>query len=174
MRPRPPNRLRSAGPSRQGRWRWLSLLALLGLGAVGYWQQTGETITGMGRAIDGDSLRIGTRELRLAGIDAPELHQTCERDGAGYPCGREARRVFSDMLARGAVTCTVRESDRYGRGLAICKQGEIEVNAVLVRQGQAVAYGRYDADERQARAARRGIWAGGFERPSDWRRMYPR
>jgi hypothetical protein len=34
-----------------------------------------------------------------------------------------------------------------------------------------VAYGRYDEAEQKARQARRGLWAGDFERPQDWRRM---
>ncbi|WP_291961445.1 thermonuclease family protein [Chelatococcus sp.] len=142
--------------------------------AVGYWQQSGETVTGMARAIDGDSLRLGGRELRLAGIDAPELHQSCEHDAGVYPCGREARDYLSILLARAPITCTIREQDRYGRGLALCRQGEMDVNAELVREGQAIAYGRFDAEERQARASRRGVWAGRFERPADWRRTHPR
>lgn len=142
--------------------------------AVGYWQQSGETVTGMARAIDGDSLRLGHRELRLAGIDAPELHQTCQHDDGVYPCGREARGYLDGILARAPVTCTMREKDRYGRDLALCRQGDMDVNAALVREGQAVAYGRFDAEERQARGARRGVWSGRFERPADWRRTHPR
>ncbi|MBX3554821.1 thermonuclease family protein [Chelatococcus sp.] len=128
----------------------------------------------MARAIDGDSLRLGARELRLAGIDAPELHQSCEHEAGFYPCGREAQNYLNRLLARAPITCTIRENDRYGRGLALCRQGEMDVNAELVREGQAIAYGRFDAEERQARASRRGVWAGRFERPADWRRAHPR
>jgi endonuclease YncB( thermonuclease family) len=38
----------------------------------------------------------------------------------------------------------------------------------------AVAFGEFDAIESEAKAARRGIWAGSFQRPSEWRRDHPR
>ena len=147
---------------------------LLGLGAVGLWQRVGETVTGSGYAIDGDSLRLAGRELRLLGIDAPELHQTCERDGQSYSCGRIAQQALADFLRRGPLTCHIGERDRYGRGLATCTSGEADINAALVREGLAVSYGGYDAEENEARAARRGLWAGTFERPADWRHRHPR
>ena len=44
------------------------------------------------RVLDGDSLMVDGREVRLHGIDAVELHQTChEPDGREWPCGRLAR-----------------------------------------------------------------------------------
>ena len=39
----------------------------------------------------------------------------------------------------------------------------------MVSAGWAVAYGAYDLEERRARAAGAGAWAGTFERPADWR-----
>ena len=44
----------------------------------------------------------------------------------------------------------------------------------MIRGGFAVAYGAYEADEREARDARRGIWASDFETPSAWRAKHPR
>jgi endonuclease YncB( thermonuclease family) len=41
------------------------------------------------------------------------------------------------------------------------------VNVWLVRQGRAVAF--YTSAEAEAKAAKRGLWQGGFTRPSDWR-----
>jgi endonuclease YncB( thermonuclease family) len=38
------------------------------------------------RVIDGDTLTIGREHIRLYGIDAPESHQTCQRDGASDRC----------------------------------------------------------------------------------------
>ena len=132
-------------------------------------------VAGSARAIDGDSLRLDGQELRLEGLDAPELRQTC-RDAAGreLACGREAQRALAAMLARGEVTCAISRPDRYGRGLARCRQGGTDINAALVRAGHAVAYGDYGALESEARAAGRGIWATRFERPQDWRRAHPR
>ena len=46
--------------------------------------------------IDGDSLTIGDKEIRLIGIDAPEYNQTCFDDNnSEYDCGQEAYMFFS-------------------------------------------------------------------------------
>jgi endonuclease YncB( thermonuclease family) len=129
-------------------------------------------------AIDGDSLRYGGEEIRLLGIDAPEFRQTCRDErGREWACGREARTQLETLLARGAVHCRSSGRDRYGRALAVCSAGRIgDVAEAQVRAGYAVDYmgGRYATAEAEARAARRGIWRGEFERPQDWRRSNPR
>lgn len=132
-------------------------------------------LTGAAQAIDGDSLRLDGEELRLEGIDAPEYRQSCtDRAGREVDCGRAARRALTNLLSRGLVTCEIGRVDRYGRGLARCKQGESDVNAAMVRQGQAVAYGGYRSEEDEAKAAGRGLWALSFERPETWRRSHNR
>jgi endonuclease YncB( thermonuclease family) len=128
-------------------------------------------------AIDGDSLRYGGEEVRLLGIDAPEYRQTClDERRREWACGREARLELDRLIARGAVQCRASGRDRYGRALAICSAGRIDIAEAMVRAGLAVDYmgGRYAAAEAEARAARRGIWRGEFERPEAWRRANPR
>ena len=39
---------------------------------------------GLASVGDGDSLTLAGRRIRLVGIDAPELQQSCRRDGADY------------------------------------------------------------------------------------------
>ncbi len=131
-------------------------------------------LIGYATAIDGDSLRIESDEVRLAGIDAPEYAQTCQ-DGAGrdYPCGRLARRALARMLVGGPARCVISGRDAYNRRLGHCFQGETDLNATLVREGHAVAFGGYDSEEAQARAARRGLWSGAFIRPVDYRQRHP-
>jgi endonuclease YncB( thermonuclease family) len=146
----------------------LALLAIL----VPRW--AAPALTGGAIAIDGDSLRLNDRELRLAGIDAPELHQKCERNGQAYPCGREALSALVVKLRQGQLSCRVIDVDRYGRDVAQCTLDGRDLNADLVREGVALAYGHYEAQEAEARSARRGLWAGTFERPADWRRRHPR
>jgi endonuclease YncB( thermonuclease family) len=152
----------------------LGLIALAGA-VLQYRLGPARSLTGPAQAIDGDSVRLLGEELRLEGLDAPEYRQTC-RDGAGrsVACGREARRALQAILIRGETRCEIGKADRYGRGLARCWQGEEEINAALVREGHAVAYGGYAAEEAQAKSARRGIWALDFERPEAWRRSHPR
>jgi endonuclease YncB( thermonuclease family) len=133
--------------------------------------------TGQFRAVDGDSLRRGDVELRLHGIDAPELHQECQRaDGEAYACGREARSHLAKLVAGVDLTCVVFETDRYGRQVATCSAGNIDINAEMVRSGWATAYARHGSDylpdEQSARSARLGIWQGRFEQPEAWRNRH--
>jgi endonuclease YncB( thermonuclease family) len=132
-----------------------------------------QTISGQARAIDGDTLVVGEERIRLLGIDAPESSQACrDSQDVPYPCGERARMVLAEMIAMQTVTCIVEGRDRYRRALAVCRAGQTDLNAEMVRRGAAVAYidPRYRPLEQEARAARRGVWAGSFERPEDWRR----
>lgn len=132
------------------------------------------------RAVDGDTLSATeqgrTQRIRLSGIDAPELAQTCrDAQGRTWACGSAARSQLSTLVARGHVTCTRRGEDRYGRLLATCSSGAVgDIGEAMVRSGYAVNYSRYTSDyagaEREARAARRGVWQGEFDNPEDWRR----
>ncbi len=131
-------------------------------------------LTGVAVAIDGDSIRIAGEEVRLKGIDAPELQQTCQVSGRTTPCGRESLAALRNMLAGGLATCVGSERDRYGRLLARCRVRGIDVGAALVREGRAVGFGGYEAEEAEAKARYAGLWAGEFERPRDWRARHPR
>ena len=74
------------------------------------------------------------------------------------------------------MSCSPQGTDRYGRTLAICYQDGADLNAMMVRDGQAVAYRhfstRYVSVEDEAHNADRGIWASEFEMPFDWRRTH--
>jgi len=74
----------------------------------------------------------------------------------------------------------VKDTDRHGRFIAKCSaKGVPDIGKALVRDGYAVDLGRktgyaYASTEREARAAKRGIWRGTFQRPGDWRYENPR
>ena len=77
------------------------------------------------------------------------------------------------------VTCTPVEVDRYNRDISICIADGTDLGEAMVRSGHALDYarhsrGRYAQAEREARAARRGLWAGSFQTPAAWRRDHPR
>lgn len=127
-------------------------------------------VKGTGRVIDGDSLYVAGNEVRMQGIDAPEGRQTCVRDGKRWDCGDAAREALRDLIGRNAVECRVTDRDQHGRLLARCSAAGRDLNAALVASGMAVAYGDYTREEAQAKAQRRGIWAGTFQSPRDWRR----
>jgi len=143
----------------------LALSALAGLPAVAQ--------TGPARVIDGDTIDVAGTRIRLWGIDAPESRQTCERGGVDYACGREATAHLRVLLVDAEVTCEARVKDRYGRTVAVCRAGSIDISGAMVRDGWALAFVRYSADyvaeEREAQRARRGMWAGSFTPPWQWR-----
>lgn len=137
----------------------------------------GEPVTGHARVIDGDSLEVAGVSVRLFGIDAPERDQDC-RDGAGktYSCGRSAQRALAAAIAGRAVTCTPVDVDQYKRDVSVCTADNVDLGEAMVRGGHALDYtrhsrGRYAAAEQEAREARRGLWAGSFERPATWRQQ---
>jgi endonuclease YncB( thermonuclease family) len=145
----------------------LTMLALA-LGIAGYREP--QSVTGPASVSDGDSLRVAGRAIRLDGVDAPELRQTCERQGS-WPCGEAARDALRRLVDRQEVTCDLVGRDRYGRSLGRCRtEKRADLGADLVRGGHAVGYRRYEAEEADARERKRGLWAGTFTRPSDWRR----
>lgn len=174
-------------PSFVRRWlRRLGALALLtGLLLLLAWPRPAEQLTDASgvrvRVMDGDSLRIGERVVRIEGIDAVELHQLCKAaDGGQWSCGLDARAALEALVAGGNLRCLSREEDRYARAVARCSaNGADDVGAALVRQGWAVSgdgrrEGRYLAQETEAKAAGRGIWRGSFAQPRDWRAAHPR
>lgn len=127
-----------------------------------------EAIEARPRVIDGDTLVLEGREVRLAGLDAPEYRQSCDRSGKAWPCGEEAAAALRRLVGAGPIRCEGSRNDKYGRLLARCAAGE-DLGARLVREGLAVAYGDYKPEEAAARVARRGLWGGTFEPPAEWR-----
>jgi endonuclease YncB( thermonuclease family) len=131
-------------------------------------------IAGQATVIDGDTLDIRGTRIRLHGIDAPESGQSCQRDGISYRCGKQAAKALDTLVSWRPVRCQKRDTDRYGRAVAECFVGSTSINQHMVREGWAVAERQYSRDyiraEEIARWGRRGIWAGTFQTPADWRR----
>lgn len=152
--------------------KWFSFLfILLPSGAAA------QVITGAASAVDGDSLDMTGESIRLFGIDAPEATQTCSRDGAAWTCGRDAHAML-DRLVRGKILmCEQKGRDYYGRLVATCRAGCVDVAQALVRSGMAVALPQfsdlYVGDEAQAKANGVGIWSSEFQMPADFREANP-
>ena len=140
------------------------LLAPVMAGAV-------ETITGRAMPLDGYTLRMGRDDVRMFGIDSPEMRT---------PLGLIARGAMDDIVAGQIVTCDVVNTDSNKRPVAVCTAGGTDLAEALVRQGLATVYRKYttgspleetyNAAEAEARAAELGVWApvghtpGWFER----------
>ncbi len=123
--------------------------------------------------VDGDTIQVSiggrTQAVRYIGIDAPE--DTREHE----PFGPEAT-ALNRMLVEGKTVRLekdVSETDQFGRLLRYVYVGNTMVNAELVGAGLAESRDyppdtrrqqMLDALEREARAAKRGMW-GGRRRP---------
>jgi endonuclease YncB( thermonuclease family) len=131
-------------------------------------------IVGPAAVTDGDTIVIRGERIRIEGIDAPESGQPCTRaDGTAWRCGQVAALELADKVGLATVRCEPHGHDRYGRALATCSLGGEDLGRWLVYQGLAVAYRRFSSAyvevEDEARRAKRGIWAGTFTLPEDWR-----
>jgi len=143
-------------------------LATLGLPAVA------EELRGSVRVVDGDTIEVGRDKVRLFGIDAVEKDQTCQgADGRDFACGRHVTDWLRNFVGTREAVCDVRDRDRYGRFVAVCRVGGDDLGGVLVSAGLTTAYRRYSRDyvaqETAARAAGLGFWAGEFQAPARYR-----
>ena len=129
--------------------------------------------SGAARAKDGDSMMVGVKEVRLFGVDAPELSQSCQRDGQDWACGAAAKDLLDSLVRGKTVYCTAAGTDQFDRVLARCAAGTTDLNRAMVANGYAVAFRRYSSDfvsaEDSAKANKRGIWSSKFTMPSDYR-----
>jgi endonuclease YncB( thermonuclease family) len=172
---------------------WRPVVALIGIAAAGYLifggpadriggyaekvvggQSIGE-IVGPAYVVDGDTIKIQGVRIRFYGIDAPESSQQCsDATGTEYSCGQDATAALDNMVRGQTVRCDQRDTDKYGRAVAICTANGTDLNAALVEAGLAVAYRHfsliYVGNEESARQAHRGLWAGSSEMPWDYRR----
>ena len=180
FRPQPPPPRLPLAP-----WLYVVALVIIAVAAqqVSKSPQNGTRIQGedivapanTARVADGDSIDIGRLRMRLFGIDAPELAQRClDASGRPYDCGETAARALQDLVRNNPLRCVSHGIDQFGRTLAVCTAGDVELNAAMVEAGNAVAYREgtlaYVPAEGRARAAKRGLWAGWFEMPKDFRR----
>jgi endonuclease YncB( thermonuclease family) len=143
-------------------------VALVGAGL--WFDGAGPPLIGRAQVTDGDTLRLAGQRVRLTGLDAPELDQTCVgADGREWSCGAAARLFVAELLKGSDVNCRRSGRDVYRRVLASCTTDGQDIGARIVGAGWAVAEFGYGVEEGEARAARRGIWSGSFTAPAEWR-----
>ena len=144
------------------------VLALLALSHVAQ-----ADVIGPAKVIDGDTIVVAGERVRLQGIDAPELQQTCTAYGQSWACGRTSAEWLREHLNGRQVECIGHARDRYRRLLAVCYAGGESINDRIVREGWALAFRRYSTDYVQAEAVAKragaGIWRGEFTPPWEWR-----
>ncbi len=157
--------------------RLIPLLLLLATPAL-----AAEPISGHPTVIDGDTIELQGRRIDLYGIDAPEAAQACETGtGAPYRCGQAAAAALRQQIGSHTVSCEPQgpaPKETKERLTALCRVGNVDLSAWMAGHGHALAVRQvaqgYIHQERRAWATRRGIWAGVFEEPADWRQAQRR
>lgn len=134
-----------------------------------------QDLAGQASVIDGDTLDIHGTRIRLWGIDAPEHDQLCRGDDSlPYRCGAVAANKLDAFIAHRPVSCAPKDIDRYGRTVASCRADVTDLGEWLVGEGLALEWpryskGRYRAAQREAESAGRGMWAGSYVEPWQYR-----
>jgi endonuclease YncB( thermonuclease family) len=126
------------------------------------------SISGKARVLDGNNLMIGPQRIRLFGIAAPEVEQSCTLDGKVWACGADVATALHTQIGERVVTCEERGIDRDKRVVAICRIGALDLGDWMVRNGWALADRRssmmYVSAEFAARNNRMGLWRAGAQR----------
>ncbi len=135
--------------------------------------------TGISRVVSGDTLTLNNRVIKLFGVAAPDISQTCaDASGRGYKCGQQAIAWLSSWLADNEIKCHVLGQDDRGVLTAVCMLGPYDIGAALINAGWAVADTRqtqvYVPYQNQALTNKRGLWQGEFYMPWDWEKIQAR
>lgn len=118
--------------------------------------------------VDGDSLEIGKKRIRLMGIDAPEYDQSCKDEkGALYPCGKQSAQYLQNLINHKKIKCKIHKKDKYDRELCTCYADDKNLNAQMIKDGQAIVYleSDYHSEQETAQKEKKGIWRGIFIHP---------
>lgn len=130
-----------------------------------------EEIRGEANVTSGNEIVVGKKTVRLFGISAPDLKETCEVNDASIKCGVVAWAELIKLADGQAVSCDREEVPKEAAGadksieLATCYIGETDLNEAMVRSGWANAVrehtDRYEVDETDAKESGRGMWLEG-------------
>ena len=140
-------------------------------------------ISGIAKVVDGDTIIINKKKIRLFGIDAPEKRQKCQKIwlqisflifNKDYPCGEISKIKLKNKIENKYVICKTKGKDRYKRLISECFRVKTNINAWMVRNGHAVAYRKYSkkymSQESYAKRKKLGLWSGKFEMPWEYRK----
>ena len=158
--------------------RILGLLLLLVLAWYAYeFHLPRSSFSGHARVIDGDTIALNGKRVRLHAYDSPETAQMCtDADDKKYACGRASTRKLKEIINGREVTCSQRKIDKYGRIVATCSVDGKDIGVKMVRSGNAVAYFYYSwrlaPVHFEAMLLNRGMWAGSFTNPYLWRKAH--
>ena len=131
-------------------------------------------IEGKAKIIDGDTIHIEKNKIRLHGIDAPEIDQTCTIKNKMWHWGLESSAALKKLVLDNNISCVVSDIDKYKRYIAECFINNKNINKFMVRNGWAIAYQYYSLDfvedENLAKKDKIGLWQGKFQEPYLYRK----
>jgi len=158
-------------------------LIFLSLTNINVESQEVNLISGIAKVIDGDTIKINRKKIRLFGIDAPEKKQKCRKPwlnvsfltfNKDYLCGEISTLKLKNKINDKFITCKSINLDKYKRFIAECFKNKTNINKWMVRNGYAVAYRKYSkkylASENLAKNDKLGLWIGTFQMPWEWRK----
>ena len=124
-----------------------------------------EAPVGQVAVVDGGTLRLQERVVRLLGVTPPPRGKICRRgDGAEVDCGGASADALAALVRGTSVASEVRSVDSMGRPLAVCRASGTELNHAVVAAGWARgdrSLPGLDGQEAEARSKHRGLWATG-------------
>lgn len=135
------------------------------------------SLSGPARVVDGDTLYVGDRKVRLFGIDGPESTQSCVSfQGQRWSCGASSKAALKQLVEGQVVTCQWTGMRSHDRIVARCTVAGIDIAQSQVAAGMALDFpkfsrGQYARDEQRARASRTGIHSGPFLAPWHYRQV---
>jgi endonuclease YncB( thermonuclease family) len=134
-----------------------------------------DAVSGKAHVVKQGVIEVKDHKFHLFGIVNPGGGQSCVRDAKPWNCGEAARTALRHHVEGHKVRCVPnKDDDDYAR----CTMGDDDLSSLLVREGWAKANREtsgktYTHEEKEARHARRGIWAD-HDNPEEERRQQQR
>lgn len=116
--------------------------------------------------VTGDTLLVEGREIRLAGIVAPDLSDVCRIGGKREPCGQTAARMLDARIGGRAVGCEASNALPSDPDRALCRFAGQDLGLWMIREGWAwttpEAPRSYHRALAGARERKVGLWRTGL------------
>jgi endonuclease YncB( thermonuclease family) len=130
-------------------------------------------VSGEATAVTGDIVIVAGTMVRLFGIDAPELPETCIAQDSARACGDASTQFLSDLIAVGPVKCKGTQVDDLKRLIGVCIADGRDLGRTMVLAGWAVTMPDrepiYRWEELKAMSRETGLWSRQYIDSWHWR-----
>ena len=124
---------------------------------------TRAVISGRCYVIDGDTITIDKYNIRLAGIDAPELD---------HPYGKNAKWALYQLCKGHVISAEVTGAFSYERVVAVCRLPDgRDLSAEMVRQGMAIDWAKHSGGKYRGlepEGIRKKLWRADARQKGRW------